>query len=102
MAALALMTVLSSLFGAATVSILPPTLVNWAVIILMLYFGGTMVKDGLAMKNEGGFDELEEVEEEMLEDEEKGEGGRKGKGASMRAVAIEAFTLTFLAEWGDR
>ena len=63
-----------------------------------------MVRDGLKMKSEGGFDELEEVEEEMMDDEEKAGGGemRKGKGVSMRKVWIEAFTLTFLAEWGDR
>mmetsp|Transcript_32275 Transcript_32275/g.44315 ORF Transcript_32275/g.44315 Transcript_32275/m.44315 type:complete len:229 (-) Transcript_32275:138-824(-) len=103
--ALALMTVLSAVFGMTAVSFLPPWFVNWIVICLMFYFGFTMLRDGLKMKSGGGFDELEEVEEEMGENENEfglDEYEKKEKAKTMRKVLLESFTLTFLAEWGDR
>ena len=58
--ALVVMTVLSSIFGLAAIAFLPPWLVNWAVIVMMVYFGGVMVKEGLETK-EKDFEELDEV-----------------------------------------
>ena len=70
------------------------------------------------MKNEGPSDELAEVEEELVE--KKGDGQQAdddvkdmeagvlatkttaGMGAETFKVFSQAFTLTFLAEWGDR
>jgi len=70
------------------------------------------------MTGKEGFDELEEVEAEvkpsssspaldLLEqsaaDEDLEEKGKKRRiEGSLSTVALQAFTLTFLAEWGDR
>jgi len=106
--ALAFMTLISAVFGLAAVTFLPPWVVNWVVVFLMLYFGSSMMKEGLRMKGDiVGFEELEEVKEEMgdVDDEALAsldEFEKKQKRKALRSVLIEAFTLTFLAEWGDR
>ncbi len=108
LAALAIMTVLSAIFGLAAVTFFPPWLVNWAVVFLMLYFGLSMLKEGLKMSaTDAGFEELEEVKEEMggLEEKEFAyleENDKKQRKRPNRSVFLEACTLTFLAEWGDR
>ena len=108
LAALALMTVFSAIFGIAAVTFFPPWLVNWAVVFLMLYFGITMLKEGLQMNpNDAGFEEMEEVKEEMSEVEDKSlaymeDVDKKLRKKPTRSVFLEACTLTFLAEWGDR
>jgi Ca2+/H+ antiporter, TMEM165/GDT1 family len=104
--ALFVMTVLSAVFGMTAVVFLPPWLVNWVVIWLMMYFGASMLRDGLKMKGVG-FEEMEEVKEEMDEKEEQKEHNlseyeKTSKGKAIRKVLLESFTLTFLAEWGDR
>jgi len=106
--ALAVMTVLSAIFGLAAVTFFPPWLVNWAVVFLMLYFGISMMKEGLQMNpNVAGFEEMEEVKEEMGEIDDKTlaymeDNDKKERKKPNRSVFLEACTLTFLAEWGDR
>eukprot|EP00211_Chloroparvula_japonica_P015995 CAMPEP_0119122916 /NCGR_PEP_ID=MMETSP1310-20130426/3026_1 /TAXON_ID=464262 /ORGANISM="Genus nov. species nov., Strain RCC2339" /LENGTH=214 /DNA_ID=CAMNT_0007112645 /DNA_START=117 /DNA_END=757 /DNA_ORIENTATION=+ len=107
--ALVVMTLLGCIFGVAAVAFLPQWTVNYAVIVMMFYFGYSMVKEGLSLlSSTEQFEELEEVKEDLSEkdDDPLGdiENDIKGtkKATPWRKVIMESFTLTFLAEWGDR
>ena len=117
MGALALMHILSCIMGVALPSLLPRAYTHFASAILFLYFGCKLLKDAHEM-GEGPSDELQEVEEELINkkegaaaednDVEDGDGSKTKKGSSVfrspdnLKVFTQAFTLTFLAEWGDR
>ena len=127
MGALAVMHILSCIMGVALPSLLPRTYTHFASAVLFLYFGCRLLKDAYEMVGEGPSEELQEVEEELInkkegsateedrcdDDVEDGEGkGRPKKGGfspmgiirsdTTLKVLTQAFTLTFLAEWGDR
>jgi len=115
MIALGIMHVLSSLMGFALPNLIPKSYTHLASMILFLYFGAKLLKDGYDMKNEGVSEELAEVEEELekkkgdgeeADDVELGSGKiqevEKNFAAETLRVFTQAFTLTFLAEWGDR
>jgi len=121
--ALFLMTVLSSTLGWAT-QIIPRKFTYYASTILFALFGLKMLKEGYSMSPSEGQEEYEEALEDIKkrEDEleknletevmvtgdvETGQSRRRRStvGVVVRFVSkifIEAFTLTFLAEWGDR
>ncbi len=117
MMALALMHVLSAFMGFALPSILPRSYTHVASALLFLYFGLRLLKDAYEM-DDGPSDELQEVEEELINKKEGvgaeedllqqiEEGDIKNKNSSVSKtenfkVFTQAFTLTFLAEWGDR
>ncbi len=121
MMALALMHILSSFMGFALPSILPRSYTHIASALLFLYFGVRLLKDAYEM-DDGPSDELQEVEEELINKKEGvgaeedllqqiEEGDIKNKNSSIFLsvsktenvkVFTQAFTLTFLAEWGDR
>lgn len=94
--ALAAMTVLSAVIGVILPSILPPQYTQWAATLLFVYFGVQLLREAYTMfatgVGIGPSGELEEVEK-SLEDEKK---------SSSTALLLQAFMLTFLAEWGDR
>eukprot|EP00939_MAST-03C_sp_MAST-3C-sp1_P000422 g422.t1 len=112
--ALALMTVLSSIIGFALPALLPRSYTHYAAALLFVYFGIKLLREGYEMhaKGEGNgpSDELEEVEQELkFDDSSSVEDGRTEKELKiekkrqvMMNIMIQAFTLTFLAEWGDR
>jgi len=121
--ALFLMTVLSSTLGWAT-QIIPRKFTYYASTILFALFGLKMLKEGWVMSPTEGQEEYEEAlddikkREDELEktleaevmasgDVETGQSRRRRStvGVIVRFVSkiyVEAFTLTFLAEWGDR
>lgn len=117
MMALALMHVLSAFMGFALPSILPRSYTHVASALLFLYFGLKLLKDAYEM-DDGPSDELQEVEEELINKKEGvgaeedllqqiEEGDNKSKKLTLSKaenlkVFTQAFTLTFLAEWGDR
>ena len=126
MLALALMHILSCLMGLALPSLLPRKYTHFASAILFIYFGYKLLKEASEM-GDGPSEELQEAEEELgkkndsenpdtAEDLEGGGDGSKspaGKsqgGAFLSQLMVgetfkvfsQAFTLTFLAEWGDR
>lgn len=92
--ALIAMTVLSVGFG-QLMSQFPPHLVKIAAALLFLGFGLKLLYDAWRMAGPGDDDE----EQAALEAVERAD--RRLQGGVM-AIAIEAFSLTFLAEWGDR
>ena len=71
--ALVLMTVISGVAGVAAIALIPKWIVHYAVISLMLFFGVQLIRQGLKLNADAGFDELEEVEAETRKkDEEEG------------------------------
>jgi Ca2+/H+ antiporter, TMEM165/GDT1 family len=116
MTALIIMTILSTGMGLVLPRVLPKQYTHILGGVLFLYFGIKLFTESLSMETGKASDELEEVEEELLRqsnkkraDEEEG-GGGQNKGKSQQStkpkfwyqIVIQAFTLTFLAEWGDR
>jgi len=122
MGALAVMHLLSSLMGYALPTLLPRTYTHLASALLFVYFGLRLLKDGYEMSGDGPSEELQEVEEELVTkkgdgseaddptvDVEAGDGGEVNKKSLLQTIGeanlkvfTQAFTLTFLAEWGDR
>lgn len=94
-AALAAMTILSVLFG-QIVSLLPQTYVKYAEIVLFFAFGMKLLYAASKMSGSSCETEVNEAKEAV----EKAELQTKVK--TPLAILIEAFTLTFVAEWGDR
>lgn len=117
MSALTAMHLLSSLMGYALPAFLPRVYTHFASALMFVYFGIRLLKDAHEM-GEGPSDELQEVEEELIKkkegeefdtDVEVGEEKKKTKNNANNSkfneqlkILTQAFTLTFLAEWGDR
>lgn len=114
--ALAFMTVLSVAFGWA-VTFFPKKYTYYASTILFLIFGVKMIRDGIKMSPTDAQEEYEEVQadlrkkeeefekETLTKDVESGYINRNSKVKILKVLShiiVQAFTLTFLAEWGDR
>ncbi|XP_078073436.1 putative divalent cation/proton antiporter TMEM165 [Mustelus asterias] len=119
MLALGLMTCLSVLFGYAT-TIIPRKYTYYVSTALFAIFGFRMLWEGLKMSPDEGQEELEEVQAEIKkkdealqrsktvngpQDIESGSSthlSQKRRMPCISPIFVQAFTLTFLAEWGDR
>jgi putative Ca2+/H+ antiporter (TMEM165/GDT1 family) len=117
MSALALMTVLSACLGWAT-QIIPRKLTYYVSTALFALFGLKMLMEGWKMSPNEAQEEYDEAQAEVQKKEmqmqgeadiELGGNGSTPIANSRRAIFrfvsrifLEAFTLTFLAEWGDR
>jgi Ca2+/H+ antiporter, TMEM165/GDT1 family len=120
MLALGFMHILSCMMGLALPSLLPRKYTHIASAILFLYFGYRLLNEAQEM-GDGPSEELAEAEEELgAKKEEEGEDDdvETGKGHAKNGsssdfitdfmkgphfkVFTQSFTLTFLAEWGDR
>lgn len=96
LAALAAMTVISVLFGQVA-SLLPRIYVVYAEIALFTLFGLKLLYDASRMSAAPRPEEMEEAAETVKANEAK-----YGVAINPLAVCLEAFSLTFVAEWGDR
>mmetsp|Transcript_21393 Transcript_21393/g.59496 ORF Transcript_21393/g.59496 Transcript_21393/m.59496 type:complete len:350 (-) Transcript_21393:670-1719(-) len=108
-ASLYVMTVLSSMMGIVMPKLVPVKYTHILGGMLFLYFGVKLLLDAKGMDSSQVSEELEEVEEELLhpkKDERDEESQQAVTSNSIRKgfseVAMQSFTLTFLAEWGDR
>lgn len=114
--ALALMTVLSVFFG-WVVTVIPRVYTYYISTALFAIFGLKMLREGCKMSPNEGLEEFEEVQSDLLRRDEEFEkevliAPDVEKGYTFRAkgsallvashIIIQAFSLTFLAEWGDR
>ena len=105
LSALALMTVISVLFG-QVVSLLPVMYIKYAEIALFLGFGGKLIYDGFRMSNKSL--ETEVVEAAKIVDQSVGKPLASQQKlvsfwhSSILKLFIQGFSMTFLAEWGDR
>jgi Ca2+/H+ antiporter, TMEM165/GDT1 family len=111
--ALVVMTFLSTAMGMMLPQLIDKKYTHILGGILFLYFGCKLVYDSTQMDKDKHSEELEEVEEELLqqsskkdeEDLENPSSSRKTyskQSVTMYQVLLQSFTLTFLAEWGDR
>ena len=112
--ALAAMTVLSALMGVIVPSVLSVRFTQMLAVVLFFGFGCKILYDTLFGEEDDGEDERAEAAAAIggNKDDEM-EGGRAGP-TSVRApkmkpwqrlfnpIRVQAFTLTFVAEWGDR
>ncbi|KAG5275727.1 hypothetical protein AALO_G00123880 [Alosa alosa] len=118
MLALGLMTCLSVLFGYAT-TVIPRIYTYYVSTALFAIFGVRMLREGLRMSPDEGQEELEEVQAEIKKKDEELQRSKLANGAPdvetgstaapqrgwrsiISPIFMQAFTLTFLAEWGDR
>ncbi|CAB0005210.1 unnamed protein product [Nesidiocoris tenuis] len=118
MSALAFMTVLSVFFGWAA-TIIPRAYTYYISTALFAIFGLKMLREGYRMSPTEGQEEFDEVQADLRKKDEELEkdlliveveaGGtvkrttkRKTVLLAVSRIIIQAFTLTFLAEWGDR
>lgn len=117
--ALALMTILSVVFGYAA-TIIPRAYTYYISTLLFALFGLKMLKDGYYMSSTEAQEELEEVQSDLrkrddeyekettstlVQDPETGVIRKTTKTSAIMLLSrifLQAFTLTFLAEWGDR
>jgi Ca2+/H+ antiporter, TMEM165/GDT1 family len=96
-AALASMTILSVLLG-QTVSLLPKVYIHYAEIALFIAFGIKLLYEASKMSASTCDTEVVEEAEAVVKKADLQLPKRK----TPLAIFIEAFVLTFMAEWGDR
>ncbi|ELU08896.1 hypothetical protein CAPTEDRAFT_159789 [Capitella teleta] len=115
--ALALMTILSAVLGYAT-TLIPRWFTFYASSAMFAIFGLKMLREGYSMRDDEGQEEYEEVSADLRKKEEEAEKEGRSAGdqeigvvrtkrhnpfeAFFSRIFIQSFTLTFLAEWGDR
>lgn len=95
--ALAAMTILSVLFG-QVVSLLPKVYIHYAEIALFIAFGIKLLYDASKMSAAACDTEVVEEAEAAVKQADL----QLPKQKTGLAIVIEAFMLTFMAEWGDR
>ncbi|WP_013323426.1 TMEM165/GDT1 family protein [Gloeothece verrucosa] len=101
-AALASMTLLSVLMGQA-ISFLPKHYIHWAEIALFLGFGLKLIYDASQMPSQSQGTVIKEAAEAV--DQIPQSGNRLTKLLARYpqiGIWLQAFSMTFLAEWGDR
>ena len=104
LSALALMTVLSVLLGQA-VSLLPKTYTHYGAIALFLIFGVKLIIDAIRMSPNSTDEVVKEAQETVEEQKQQIAIPLFGKMLARYpqiGIWIQAFVMTFLAEWGDR
>lgn len=113
MSALALMTVISVVFGYGA-NFIPRIYISYISTVLFAVFGLKMLREGYLMKPNQGVEELEEVQSDLQRRDEELEreisvtdpesGSRKQEKLFIVVLRImgQAFALTFFAELGDR
>lgn len=113
--ALAIMHIMSAFFGYA-ITIIPRVVTYYLSSFLFAVFGIKMLRDGWKMSPTEAQEEFDEVQEELRKkDTEEDstasnlETGQATKSSNssllytmLSRIFIQAFTMTFLAEWGDR
>lgn len=116
MAALAFMTVLSAALGYAAPNLISKVYTHYAAVALFFFFGLKTLYDAFFKKDEGEESELEQVEHELSDINKSRSNGKDLKdmdkkkanmlvallGMVFSQIFLKSFTLTFLAEWGDR
>jgi putative Ca2+/H+ antiporter (TMEM165/GDT1 family) len=102
--ALALMTVLSVLLGQA-MALLPKAYTHYGAIALFLIFGIKLIIDAIRMSPTATEEVVKEAEEAVAEQDHQIAVPIFGKILARYpqiGIWIQAFVMTFLAEWGDR
>mmetsp|Transcript_9880 Transcript_9880/g.19398 ORF Transcript_9880/g.19398 Transcript_9880/m.19398 type:complete len:271 (+) Transcript_9880:176-988(+) len=99
--ALYVMTVLSAAMGFVMPKLISPALTHKIATFMYFFFGFRLLWIGYHANHDDADEEIEEVEKALRSNKSKS-GWRAALGKILTPVFIEAFILTFLAEWGDR
>lgn len=121
MSALALMAVLSAILGYSLPALLSKKYTQYLAIVLFLFFGYRMLMEAKEMSHNQAEEELEEVNKQLIggDDEVHKLDELESGGVVVEPVKetsgwvnlvnyvlsptfVQIFTITFLAEWGDR
>ena len=113
--ALSAMTVLSALMGVIVPNLLTVKVTQGLAVILFLACGIKIIKDTLSESHEDEDDEMAEAAAALGKKEDDIESGSNSSQRSdaltpshqrwrkfLSPIFVQAFTLTFVAEWGDR
>jgi len=114
MSALGVMHVMSAFFGYA-ITVIPRVYTYYLSSFLFAVFGIKMLREGWKMSPNEAQEEFDEVQEDLRKKEaenessasslETGQSTRQNTNMLYKVISrifLQAFTLTFLAEWGDR
>ncbi len=118
LSALAAMTVLSALMGVIVPNLLTVKVTQGLAVILFLAAGIKIIKDTLSEAHDDDEDEMAEAAAALGKKEDDIESGSNSSRASdssigvsaanqrwrklLSPILVQSFTLTFVAEWGDR
>lgn len=118
LSALAAMTILSALMGVIVPNLLTVKVTQGLAVVLFLAAGTKIIKDTLAESpDDSGDDEMAEAAAALgKKEDDHAESGSNSSGRSdagmsaqgqrwrrmLSPILVQAFTLTFVAEWGDR
>lgn len=111
LSALALMTIVSAAIGKAFPLLFDKKVTSALAAVLFAFFGAQLLRDWWRMRgDESGNEELLEVEEELSKDARDAGDDKERKISAVGAagvaifspVFVKSFTMTGLAEWGDR
>jgi len=105
----------SALFGWLA-NVIPRAYTFYISTALFAIFGLKMLKEGINMSPSGAQEELDEVQSDLRKKDEEYEkesmmpdaetGGKRARQpgiiTTVSRIFLQAFSLTFLAEWGDR
>ncbi|KAK3288526.1 hypothetical protein CYMTET_4002 [Cymbomonas tetramitiformis] len=100
--ALAFMTVVSTALGVAAPMLLPRWFTHYAATVLFGFFGGQLLWKAYNMVHTGASEELGEVEEELASKGSNDNSSGQLWQQFVNSVYVQAFTMTAIAEWGDR
>eukprot|EP01012_Entosiphon_sulcatum_P051841 TRINITY_DN71202_c0_g1_i1.p1 TRINITY_DN71202_c0_g1~~TRINITY_DN71202_c0_g1_i1.p1 ORF type:complete len:247 (-),score=39.87 TRINITY_DN71202_c0_g1_i1:120-860(-) len=114
--ALAVMTVLSTMVGHVVPNLIPPKFTNLVAVLLFFFFGFKMLREAyqhVPADEIGDPAELQEAMEAIqkhhghrqtgdIEDPPENLAQKGRPFTRLSPIFAQAFTLTFLAEWGDR
>ncbi|GMH43201.1 hypothetical protein BSKO_11123 [Bryopsis sp. KO-2023] len=101
-AALALMTVISAALGVVVPALISPELTHHAATILYTIFGFRLLYVAWKADPNETQEEIKEVEEKLSETHKSSSPYKRFFQKLCTPILLEAFILTFLAEWGDR
>jgi len=104
LSALYIMTVLSAILGLVLPNLISQKTVHNCATVLYTFFGARLMYIGARSGGEDKDEEFEEVENTLKESATKEQTStlRRVFSRIVTPIFIEAFILTFLAEWGDR
>jgi len=107
--ALAAMTILSALMGVIVPNLVTVRVSQGLAVVLFLGFGLKILYETIKGEDNDGEDEMAEAavalgkKEDDLEDgTSPGLKGERNATRTVQPIFVQAFTLTFVAEWGDR
>jgi putative Ca2+/H+ antiporter (TMEM165/GDT1 family) len=100
-AALAAMTILSVWIGQVA-TLLPEHYIHYSAIALFIGFGIKLLYDASQMSPTEEREEAEEAAAAVNQSEAKLSTSKLGTVRAIVPTVLQAFSLTFLAEWGDR